>query len=450
MEQKNERIKKSEILAFALANSSGRQIVSAVIATYILAFMTDVYGISAGAVGIIMGCATVFDALNDPVMGVIADRTKTKWGHYRPYLLWIPIPLAISTIILFATPELSAAGKIGYFAATYILYQVLMTAIDVPMNAMIPTISANENDRGGMTQMSAFLASIVLVIMTGGTPILVNVLGQGNQSKGYMLVMVGAGVLMILTCFWGFAKCKERVTVDKESVGLKTELLKIAQHKKALIPVLLIWCFSSLGFQITMSASVYYCNWYLGRPDMMGIFMGITSLAGIVGIVIFVPIFNKIFKGSIKGMYAGSQIMSAIVCLIVFFVGKVSLPLTLFLMFVSTALAALSNVYLLNLTVEMTDYIRYTTGEQLNGLMASIKGFAYKGGTALSTVVLGQILSITGYVGSASEQTTMAITGVNIARFLIPCISGVLVWVFFRMYPVTDEMKAKMKETIHN
>ena len=158
--------------------------------------MTDVFGIAAGAAGLIMTVATVWDAINDPILGTIADRTRSKWGTYRPYLLFIPLPLSVVSVLLFAAPELSASGKIVYMAVLYICYGMLVTCIEIPYNALLPAITKNEMERNDVISFSMFVASLMILIGTSFTSDLVGVLGGENPSKGYMILMVIGAIFM--------------------------------------------------------------------------------------------------------------------------------------------------------------------------------------------------------------------------------------------------------------
>ena len=230
MEQKNE-LKLSERLIWALGQSTGRQFITAMVSTYILVFLTDTFGIAAGAAGFIMTFATVWDAINDPILGGIADRTRTKWGAYRPYLLFVPLPLSIVATLLFAAPELSPSGKVAYAAVLYICYGMLVTCIEIPYNALLPTMTQNEMERNDTISLSTFVASLVILVVTSFTPNLVTLFGGDDSAKGYMIVVLIGAVFMCITSWLAFAKCKERYTVDKqqsESVAKAVgQLLKV-------------------------------------------------------------------------------------------------------------------------------------------------------------------------------------------------------------------------------
>ena len=164
MEKKE--LKLSERLSWALGQSTGRQFITALVSTYVLIFMTDVFGVATGAAGVIMTCAAIWDAINDPSMGTLADRTRSRFGTYRLYLLFVPIPLSIVSVLLFAAPNLTPAGKVVYAAVLYICYGMLVTAIEIPYNALLPTMTKNEMEKNDAISLSTFIASLMILVVT--------------------------------------------------------------------------------------------------------------------------------------------------------------------------------------------------------------------------------------------------------------------------------------------
>ena len=179
----------SERLIWAMGQSTGRQFITALVSTYILVFLTDAFGIAAGAAGIIMTVAAIWDAINDPMLGSLADRTKSRWGKYRPYLLFVPFPLAVVSVLLFAAPNLTGAGKVAYAAVLYICYGMLVTCIEIPYSAMLPAMTRNEMERNDTISLSTFIASLMILVVTSFTTNLVSIFGGDNPSKGYMITV---------------------------------------------------------------------------------------------------------------------------------------------------------------------------------------------------------------------------------------------------------------------
>lgn len=247
MMEKN-KLKFSERIVWAIGQSSGRQFITALVSTYVLVFLTDTFGVPAGAAGVIMTVAAVWDAINDPMMGTLADRTKSRWGTYRPYLLFIPLPLSIVSMLLFAAPDLTTTGKIVYTAVLYICYGMLLTAIEIPYNALLPTMTKDETERNDTISLSTFIASLMILIVSSFTPNLVAVFGGDNPSKGYVILVGIGAVLMCVTSWIAFAKCKERYTVEKTETKSVGESLLTLLKVKEMYPMIGFWCVGCILF----------------------------------------------------------------------------------------------------------------------------------------------------------------------------------------------------------
>lgn len=444
MNEKKE-LSTSEKIWWALGQSTGRQFITALVSTYILVFLTDTFGVAAGAAGVIMTCATIWDAINDPIMGNLADRTKSRWGSYRPYLLFVPLPLAIVSVLLFAAPELSPTGKIVYTAVLYICYGMLVTAIEIPFTAILPTMTKNEMERNDTISLSTFIASIMILIVSSFTTNFVAVLGGDNPSKGYMiLVGIGAG-LMCITSWIAFLKCKERHTVEtahEEHVFKSAiRLFKV----KEMYPMALFWCVGCILFQIIMTSSVYYCMYYLMNPALISTYMLVISVSGMVGVMILMPIILRKVKGSMKKAVTYTQVIAIVCYAILFFVGGKSIPALYILTAIACMFSTMTNAFRPMTVVGMTDYVYKTTGEQLNGTISALGGFSYKCGTAISNAILSIVLAVTGYIaGAIGQEPAAVLTGINSVRFLVPLVASVLYIIFIRFYP---EEKMRVMET---
>jgi len=426
----------SEKISWAIGLSTGRQFITAMISTYILVFMTDVFGIAAGAAGLIMTLATVWDAINDPILGGLADRTRTKWGTYRPYLLFVPLPLAIVATLLFAAPDLSATGKVAYAAILYICYGMLVTCIEIPFYALLPTMTKNEMERNDTISLGTFIASLVILVVTSFTTNLVEVLGNGDTAKGYMLLALIGSVFMCITSWLAFAKCKERYTVEKsDEVPAKQALVELFKVKE-MYPMLIFWCVGCILFNLIMASSVYYCMYYLMNPALIASYMLTINIAGMIGVMLLMPIILRAVKGSMKKAVIFTQTISAVCFLICYFIAGQNITAIYVFTFIGAMFATMTNAFRPMTVVGMTDYVLKTTGNQLNGTISAIGGFAYKCGTALSNALLAGMLAATGYVaGAIGQQPDAFMTGINSVRFLIPFIATIIYIVLILFYP---------------
>ena len=435
MEQKKE-LNFSEKLIWALGLSTGRQFITAMISTYILVFLTDTFGLAAGAAGVIMTLATIWDAINDPILGSLADKTKTRWGTYRPYLLFVPLPLSIVATLLFAAPELSATGKIAYAAVLYICYGMLVTCIEIPYYALLPTMTKNSMERNDTISLSTFIASIVILVVTSFTTNLVEVFGGGNDAKGYMIVVLIGAVCMCITSWLAFAKCKERHTVEKKQTESTAKAVAELVKVKEMYPMLIFWCVGCILFNIIMASSVYYCMYYLMNPGLIATYMLTINLSGMFGVMVLMPILLRIVKGSIKKAVVFTQTIAAISYLACFFIAGRSIVGIYVFTAIGCIFATMTNAFRPMTVVGMTDYVLKKTGNQLNGTLSAIGGFAYKCGTALSSALIAGMLAATGYVaGAIGGQTDAFMTGINSVRFLVPFIATVIYIILIQFYP---------------
>ena len=236
----NKKLRLSTILSYAFATGSGYQIMGSLVGSYLMIFLTDTFGVPAGAAGVIMVIASIWDAINDPMMGTIADRTKTRWGKYRPYFLFIPAMLTVVVVLLFASPNISTRGKIIWTAVFYILYGMLRTGIEIPSNALINAITDEPSQRTRMINAYTVVMGIFTTITTSFALNLVSLFGGDNTAKGYMFVVGIAGVLMTVSCWLCFALTEERYVVEVESQPLLKELSGLFKVR-GLLRVVLSW-----------------------------------------------------------------------------------------------------------------------------------------------------------------------------------------------------------------
>jgi len=446
MQIKNEeKLKKSSIIAYAVANSSGYQFIQAVVAGYILIFFTDTFGIPAAAASAIMLIASIWDAINDPMMGAVADRTNSRFGRYRGYLLFCPFILTAISYLLFLNPSgLSVNEKIVWAAVFYVLYGMCVTAVQMPLAALIPTMTKKDSERHAIVQIMVFLASICLMLVSSFT------LNMGAAVGGYHNLMLIGGIVMIVTFLILFKNSEEKylTPVSKEPFMHDVKaLLKI----KELYPVMVVWLTGYLGFNMMMSSSVYYMMYYISRPDLIPTYMLVLSIAGMASVTFGISILMKIFKGSVKKCFGFSQAVTAVIYIVLFFVGGKSLTALYVLSGLAAAFATMSNAFIPMINNEMIDYVAYKNGTHMNATVSAIKGFSCKCGAGLASALLGGALAFGGYVaGAIGQQTEAALLGINIGRFGIPAIAALILCIALKFYPV-DQVKGEitaMKEEV--
>ena len=181
---------------------------------FLLFFYTDIFGIPAAVVGTLFVISRFWDAVNDPIMGMIADRTNTKWGKFRPYLIWMMLPMAIIGVLMFFTPNLSVSGKIIYAYITYILMMMAYTAINIPYSALMGVLSPNSLERTSVSTYRFVLAFVGAFIIQGATLPMVEYFGKGNQAVGFPVTMGVYGVLAMILFYATFATTKRACSIS--------------------------------------------------------------------------------------------------------------------------------------------------------------------------------------------------------------------------------------------
>lgn len=215
--------------------------------SYLLFFYTDIFGISAAAVGTLFLITRIWDAINDPIMGIFIDKTKSKYGKARPYLLYLPIPFAILSVITFITPNFSDSGKLVYAYITYLLLGMIYTAINIPYGALMPMMTRDSNEKsqlGSFRMMGLAMGSILVSALT--LP-LVDFFGGGNQRIGFPITMALFSVVGIILFYITFKNCKERYSEQndtKKQVKITNSVLNMFKNQ----PWLMIAISSLLQF----------------------------------------------------------------------------------------------------------------------------------------------------------------------------------------------------------
>ena len=425
--------------------NGGTMLISATIASYYGVFLTDTIKIPAAAAAIIMLVASLWDAINDPMMGTIADRTNTKFGRYKPYFTIFPVLMAIVGVLLFVNPtSFSTNQKIAYAAVTYIAYGMLYTVLTMPHMAVLPAVTRDNKTRNQVIAMGAGFCAISFTIASTFTPKIVSFFGGS-----YLPMMAIYGVLGIIS-FWGlYATSDEKYLQKSEKRPIMQDVKTLFKHKQ-LYPIMLVWCLASMGYGLMFASSVYYVMYYLARPDLIALYMGIISIGALVSMVVLMPIALKIFKTGQKALIV-TQTLTFICYGIAFFFGK-NLTVLYVVSFLATAIGAMSNALVNVLVNDTIDFIQLEDGVSLNGTISSIKGFAQKCGTTVVNSGILALLAASGYIaGAIGQQPGATLITLNFIRFGIPafiCLIIVICLKYYpleKYYPAIEAMKAKMK-----
>jgi GPH family glycoside/pentoside/hexuronide:cation symporter len=408
---------------------------------YVVFFYTDVFGISAAAVGMMMLVTRVADAVADPVMGSIADRTKSRWGHFRPYLLWGALPFAVAGVLTFTTPNLGSGAKLVYAYITYSLLMFIYTAVNIPYSALMGVISPNSQERTKISSIRFIGAFTAGMLVQWCTLPLVKFLGRGSDTRGWQLTMVVYGLCAITLLLLCFATTKERVTPPaQQNPNIKRDVINLFDNKPwiVLVGVLLL---TLAAFAVKGSVTAYYFKYFVHREDLIGLFLLSNGFAFIVAVSL-TSYLNKFIGKKPLFMFA----LGAGGLIVMLF--SLAKPDDIWLMFalqiVSSFIIGFNSPLVWAMFADTADHAEWRTGRRNTGLVFASAIFATKIGFAVGAWMLGLILTFYGYTANVA-QTGRSIHGIILSMSWIPGVMLVMAAAAMAFYPLNDTMMVKIE-----
>ncbi|PDH57260.1 MAG: MFS transporter [Rhodothermaeota bacterium MED-G12] len=423
-------------------------------------FYTDVFGLAPAAMGTMMLFSRFWDAANDPLMGMIADRTDTKWGKFRPYIAGFAIPIGLAGFFAFNTPNFGASGNLIYAYVTYILLMMMYTGVNVPYAALMGVITPNSAERTSVSQYRFAFAFIGQFIAGAVTLGLVEYFGSGNEAIGWRMVMVLYGIVAAALLFGTFSLTKERVLpkVSKQN-RIKDDLKNLMKNKP--------WILMGLAtfFQLTFivmrgSSTTYYFRYFVGNQELnllgMNIdlgyalftssFIGVGTVATFIGALLTSRINKYISK---KTIYSRFLIMSAICSLLFYFLA----PENIILIYTLNALVSFFfgavSVTQWAMYTDTADYGEWKFGSRSTALIMAASLFALKMGLTAGGTIVGWVLEGYGFVAN-EIQTESTLLGIKMLMSVFPALFGIIGGFLVLFYPITDEKMVEIELDLKN
>ncbi len=383
---------------------------------WILIFYTDTFGISAAVAGTIMLVARAWDMINDPIMGIIADRTKTRWGKFRPYILWMALPYSILAVLTFSTPDFGETGKIVYATLTYFLLMTVYTAINLPYSSLGAVMTSDSYERAGLNSYRFVFAFIGQLIVTGTALTLATYFGKGDQAKGYQITLILFAVISFILFMITFSSTKERVhppKAQKESV--KEDFRNLWKNRPWVI-LFFVGIVSFVMFAMQNLSVAYYFKYYIGNESGVQLFNVIGTIALIVVIPFSKPLAKRFGK---RNVFLASSILSGIFFMLLYLPGVGDIKL-IYLFNILAKMAYAPAVPLIwTMLADTADYSEWKTGRRSTGLVFSAATFAQKAGWGIGGALAGWLLAIFKFVPNV-EQTASAIVGMKLMISVFP------------------------------
>ncbi|WP_158150600.1 MFS transporter [Pantoea ananatis] len=432
-----------EKIGYGLGDAGGT-VITCLITNFLTFFYTDVFGLTPALVGTLFMVLRVFDAVSDPVMGVIADRTHSRWGRFRPWQLWVAVPLGLIGALTFTVPAVSMDMKIVWAFATYLLLSVSYTAINVPYCALINTMTTRHTEVLACQSWRFVLCGVAGFLVSVGLPWLVAVLGKGNAALGYQSgvgILCALAVVMFLCCFFWV---RERVPLD--SLGkftLREHLAGLRKNDQLLLMLVMSFLLINV-FNIRGGGYMYFITYVLqGSTAFTSLFFTMVTLASIMGSVIVNPLSRRI--DTVRLYYWTNLVLAALAVMMWFLpVGPSWQILWL--------VVILSNGIILGFTLPLhfalmafaDDYGEWKNGVRSSGMNFAFNLFFIKLAWASSAVIISLLFVIVAYKPGIGNQTAASLHGITATETLLPALFHLLLAFTIRACKLTNPMMAQI------
>jgi len=429
-----EKLSIKEKLGFSAGEYSS-SIVWQTLMFFLPVFYTDTFGLTAASVGTMFLVVRFFDAFNDPIMGVIADRTNTRWGKFRPYLLWFAAPYGILAMLMFTTPNFSYTGKLFYAYITYSLMMVIYTIIMIPYNSWVGVISPNSGERTSVSSYKFVMAYLAGITVQALVLPMVEHFGEGDDAVGYKTTMIILGSISIVFFLITFFVAKERVQPEvKVRSSIKDDFKDLLKNRHWII--VFITSLLLLTYIIIRSGAImYYFEYYLGQKDLASAFMVVGTIATLVGVLPTKWLSSKIGK---KNLFVIVLVIIAISQMVFFFASPDDIVLIFAAQIVFSIASGPTMPLVWSMLADTADYSEWKSHRRATGLIFSATNMSIKTGVALGGAAIMWILSAFGYV-SNSVQTPEAIIGIKSLMSYIPAIIAAIAIIPLLFYGLNDD-----------
>lgn len=409
---------------------------------FLLYYYTDIFGISAAAAGTVFLFSRLLDAVTDPLMGVISDRTRSRFGQFRPYLLWGAVPYGILGYLMFAGPDLSPTGKLIYAYATYGAMMLAYTAINIPYGALMGVMSPSSKERTSLSSyrfVCAFAGALLIASLV--TP-LKDALGGGDEAAGFRRTMAIFGVVSVALFFFCFATTRERQAPPREEKSNLKRDFRILLGNRPWVALFFAAFFALGSVAVRGAGTVYYLKYYAGVGsekvflffDHISLFMTAGSLAMIVGVAL-TPLVNR--RWDKRRLMVVLTALNGLAMALFFVIPPDRIGWMHTVNIVGTLLAGPTPALVWAMYADTADYGEWKFGRRTTGLVFSAALFAQKMGLTIGGTLAGWILALSGFVANTA-QSDGALTGIRVLFALAPAAFALCNAIALSFYPLND------------
>lgn len=432
--EKGGKLSLKEKVSFGLGDFASNM-VWGFVGSYLLYFYTDVAFVPVAATGTMFLVARIFDAVIDPVIGAFVDRTNTKLGRTRPYILFGCVPLAIMLVLVFTYFDISDTGKIIYAYITYLLVGFAYSIVNVPYGSLMTLMTRNSEEKSKLASFRVAGMALGNILITASAMPLVNFFGGGNQKQGYFFTAAFFAVMGLIGFLIVVRNCKERY-VDSGHVKQRVSIVDTYKHAFKNKPwvqatAFSLFMFIKIGVRVTLT--IYFCLYVLKNPAMVSILMPSMFVA-----MLFSSLFASKFIQTFGHRKANIYAMLAFILLyisLMLFQGNMVLFTILF--FIASAVNNISNSSVFGMISDCVDYNEWKYGHRAEGTLFAGYSLATQIGNALGAAAIAYILAFIGY--NASNVTPAVANNIGLLFYLVPIACSVIQIVIIAFYKLDGE-----------
>ena len=440
----------------------GKDMVYALSASYVMFYYQDTLHLSATFVGLILMIARVFDALNDPFMGILVAKTRTRWGRFRPWLFSGTVLNAAVLYALFSAPVNSGESTLMvYFSIVYILWGVTYTMMDIPYWSMIPAVTDTPKDRENLSVVGRTCAGVGSALISMLTMLAVGIFGNGNDVVGFRYVTLAVAVIFVVTEIICCLFMKEKDTGKMEVAGVRDMFRSLFSNDQALIVVATI-VLINMALYLTSNFVIYFFKYDFGGEGWRGSYTLFSTVGGgfqILGMMILYPLLRKkgipnekVFVLAL-GMAVAGYLVLLLLCMTGFTHNLIALCIPGIVVFAANGMLSVLTTVFLSGSV---DYGELRSGRREESVIFSMQTFVVKAASGVAVFLTGIGLDLIGLAGNTEDEAAVAVqaastlTGLRLLMTILPMIGLGVAFLFFRKkFKLTDAYAAEIAEKLH-
>ena len=419
--------------------------------TWVMFFFTDIFGISAMAAGTLMLISRIYDAAIDPIIGAMIDRTNTKYGRARPYLLWLAVPYGLAGCLLFFTPNLSATGKLIYAYVFYFALVTIYSLINIPYNTMISLMTKDQKERSQLSR-NRLLFAMAAYIFVSFIPAIANILGNGEttlqiQRTGFFRTAIILGALAacgwLLTFFNTREHVYETLKTKQEQQSILKQLRILSKNRPWIITTLMT-LFTNMRIGILTSMVAYYSKYYLMKPEGFSTVVLVPTILGVMlGLVLGPMLINRV---SVRRAILIASSVSILASVLIWVAGS-NTAFLIIVMAVFGIFQGVPSVATYPMYGDAVEYGEWKTGTRIEGMIYASYTFMQQVASGVAGFLIGSALTLLGYSSELAVQSDITIRGISFIFVIAPIILSLLVILVMSFYPLDKE---KYNKIVHD